>query len=89
MKASFASLILDKVKQLYEDSECLEVLKDGEVKIVEGTSVKRVIFPQEFLLFISARSDFEFLGWWNDWDLSTPLSGDGKINRPIILLRRT
>ena len=89
VKAGFASRVLDKVKQLYEDTECLEILEDGEVKKVEGTSVKRVIFPQEFLFFISARSDFEFLGWWNDWDLSTPLSGDGKINRPIILLRRT
>ena len=89
VKARFVSRALDKAAQLYEESECLEVLKDGEVKKVEGTSVKRVIFPQEFLFFISARSDFEFLGWWNDWDLSTPLSGDGKINRPIILLRRT
>lgn len=89
VKARFVSRVLDKAEQLYEESECLEVLKDGTVKKVEETSVKRVIFPQEFLLFISARSDFEFLGWWNDWDLSTPLSGDGKINRPIILLRRT
>ncbi len=89
VKVSFASRVLDRVEQLYEDTECLEVLKDGEVNKVEGTSVKRVIFSQEFLFFISARSDFKFLGWWNEWDLSTPLSGDGKINRPIILLRRT
>lgn len=89
VKASFASRVLDKVKQLYEDTECLQVIKDGEVRKIEGTSIRRAIFPQEFLFFISARSDFEFLGWWNDWDLSTPLSGDGKINRPIILLRRT
>ena len=89
VKASFASRVLDKLEQLYEDTECLEVLKDGEVEKVQGASVRRVIFPQEFLSFISARSDFKFLGWWNDWDFSSPLSGDGKINRPIILLRRT
>ena len=87
--AGFSSRIVDKVEQIYEDTVSLEMLEGGEVRTLESKSVRRAIFPQEFLFFVSARKDFEFLGWWNDWDLSSPLRGDRKINRPIVLLRRT
>lgn len=34
-------------------------------------------------------NDFEFVGWWNDWDLSLPLDEVTRgIVRPITILRR-
>ena len=89
VRAGFSSTVVDKVEQIYEDTESVEVSEGGEVRKLESKSLRRAIFPQEFLCFVSARSDFEFLGWWNDWDLSSPLRGDREINRPIVLLRRT
>jgi len=55
------------------------------------SGVKRVIFPQEFLRIIEQTGNLEFIGWWNNWNLSEPLSEikDSKsIGRPIVLLRR-
>ena len=90
VRASFSSQIVDRVEQIYEDTDCLDVvLPDGEEKHFKSKSIRRVIYPQEFLLFIGARNDFEFIGWWNDWDLASPLGGDPEINRPIVLLRKT
>jgi SAM-dependent methyltransferase len=33
-------------------------------------------------------TDFEFVGWWNNWDLTQPLGEIQKISRPITILRR-
>jgi hypothetical protein len=44
--------------------------------------------PQEFLSMVPERSEFEFVGWWNDWDLADPLPTANQINRPITILRK-
>ena len=88
VKASFSGKFVDRVEQISEGFESLEVNDRGKITRFEATDRRRVIFPQEFQLLIAQRSDFEFVGWWNNWDLSSPLRGDQKINRPIALLRR-
>lgn len=89
LHVTFASTILDRVEQIFEDVETYAFVTDGETRSYESRSVRRVIFPQEFLLFLSTRKDFEFVGWWNDWDFAQPLGRDMKINRPIAVVRRT
>jgi SAM-dependent methyltransferase len=83
--------LFDPVEQLVEETLTLEVVEDGAVSRFSGTAVNRVIFPQEFLQLVEQIREFEFVGWWNNWDLDKPL-GDvkdpQKINRPITLLRR-
>jgi SAM-dependent methyltransferase len=82
---------VDAVEQLVEETFTLEVVDDGEVRHLSETGVNRVIFPQEFLLLIDCIGEFEFVGWWDNWNLESPL-GDVKdpksISRPITLLRR-
>ena len=83
--------LVDVVGQLVEETLTLEVMEDGAVHHFSQTAVNRVIFPQEFLLLIEHTGEFEFVGWWNNWDLDKPLSEvkDPKnISRPIALLRR-
>lgn len=80
---------LDKVEQVYEERIRLDVQDRGEALTLEQQGQKRALFPQEFLLFAENSPHFEFVGWWNDWDLTAPLTGrEESIHRPITLLRR-
>jgi hypothetical protein len=88
VKTSVQQSLLDPVEQIIAESLTLEVQEGGTKKVFRGTSVVRQIYPQEFLLFVAARSDFEFVGWWNNWDMAQPLDGKQKISRPITILRR-
>jgi SAM-dependent methyltransferase len=81
---------VDFVEQVFEENVIMDVEDNGEKKLLSSAHLKRVIFPQEFLSFIRQRPDFEFVGWWNNWDLSQPLSSHAQeITRPIVLLKRT
>jgi hypothetical protein len=50
--------------------------------------VGKMIFPQEFLELVEKNGKFEFLGWYNSFNLAESLEKAKKINRPITLLRR-
>ena len=83
--------LVDAAEQLVEETFSVEVEDDGTVHHLGETGTWRVIFPQEFLQLIERIAEFDFVGWWNNWDLAKPL-GDVKdpknISRPIALLRR-
>jgi SAM-dependent methyltransferase len=86
---TYATELVDSVEQLFEETMKLEVDDAGDKKTLVGVTVRRAVYPQEFLFFLAGRSDFEFVGWWNNWDLSRPLDGTIQIDRPIIVTRRT
>jgi SAM-dependent methyltransferase len=88
VKTTFQTNLIDPVEQIFEGNLTLDVDDDGIKKVYKETSMDRIIYPQEFLLFIAARSDFEFIGWWNNWDLTQPLGETQEITRPIIILRK-
>jgi hypothetical protein len=48
----------------------------------------KITFPQEFLELVEKHGKFEFLGWYNNFDLTQPLEKATRFNRPITLLRR-
>jgi SAM-dependent methyltransferase len=84
--------LIDVVEQLVEETISLEVVDGGTVCHLSETGVRRVIFPQEFLQLVERTGTYEFVGWWNNWDLERPLADvkdPKKISRPIALLRRT
>jgi hypothetical protein len=88
VKTTAQTNLIDPVEQIVEESLTLEV-EDGHAReVLRGTSIVRQLYPQEFLLFVAARSDFEFVGWWNNWDMTQPLDGKQEISRPITILRR-
>jgi hypothetical protein len=77
---SFGAGIVENLK--------LELDDDGDKKEFQETGLIRKIYPQEYLLFITSRNDFEFMGWWNNWDLTQELGESQEISRPITILRR-
>jgi len=82
---------LSNVEQTFVETITLDVDDHGEKVRLEQNAVRRIIYPQEFLRIIDARRDFEFIGWWKNWDLEYPLKAwpsSLKIDRPIALIRR-
>ena len=88
VKTTIQLKLMDPVEQIIEERFTLEVEDEGAKRVFRDTSLLRQIYPQEFLLLVAARSDFEFVGWWNNWDLSQPLDGKQEVGRPIIILRK-
>jgi hypothetical protein len=88
VKTTYQTKLVNPVEQVFVENLTLEVDDDGDKKEFHETKLIRHIYPQEFLLFIAARNDFEFVGWWNNWDLSQDLGETQNISRPITILRR-
>ena len=89
VKSTYSTQIVNSLEQIFEEVISLNINdKDKTKKIVEKT-FKRIIYPQEFLFFIANRKDFEFMGFWNNWNLSQPLQGTKKVSRPIAIIRKT
>ncbi|MBU1701272.1 MAG: class I SAM-dependent methyltransferase [Candidatus Eisenbacteria bacterium] len=88
IKTSYATRILNRVEQVFEETIILDVDDHGAHREIQDLSIRRAIFPQEFLLFIAGHPAFDFIGWWNNWDLANPLGGGGTISRPVIILKR-
>jgi SAM-dependent methyltransferase len=80
--------LINRVEQTFEETITLEVNDHGEKHSIVGKEIKRAIYPQEFLCLVSGFKHFEFVGWWNNWDLRQPLEQANKIDRPIALVRR-
>ncbi len=88
VESRFNIKLIDSARQMYEEIWTLDVDDHGRHQKFEMIERNRAIFPQEFLLFIQNRTDFEMVGWWKDWDLSKPMDGEVDVERPIALLRR-
>jgi SAM-dependent methyltransferase len=89
VKTNVSWELINRVEQTFREIITLEVDDHGKSLSLIDRDVKRAIFPQEFLCFISNSEHFEFVDWWNNWDLSQPLEQADKIDRPIALVRRT
>lgn len=87
--SSFEMKLLDSARQYYEEHWTINVDDHGRNRLFTTVECNKAIYPQEFLLFIKARPDFEFVGWWRDWDLSKPIERTISVTRPIAIVRRT
>jgi SAM-dependent methyltransferase len=84
----YMALSVDRVEQIYREQLTLDVTENGETARFVETMTKRALYPQEFLLYMQNRPDFEFAGWWNNWDLDDPLENTNSVYRPVIAVRR-
>ena len=86
--ASYYMRWVDRVEQRVEETIHLCVAHDGKEFELEQKAQRRLVFPQEFLAFVRAHHAFEFVGWWNDWNLDFPVDGAEPAHRPITVIRR-
>lgn len=80
--------VMDRARQISKHKLLADVDDHGKILHLETVGVGRTIFPQEFLLLVEKSKRFEFIGWWNNWNLEEPLEKADHIERPIILIRR-
>lgn len=80
--------VIDRAAQICKYRLLMNVDDRGKELHLETHEVTRAIFPQEFLLLVEKSGRFEFVGWWNNWDLDEPLEGAEQISRPIAVIRR-
>ncbi len=88
VKASVSYRPAGAADQVYEEQIVLDVDDRGQKHRLAGTALRLMIQPQEFLQAVVRSGTFEFVGWWNDWNLNQPLDKAKRVNRPITLLRR-
>jgi SAM-dependent methyltransferase len=75
-------------RQIFKEVSTYEVDDHGKQIRFDEEFIRRAVYPQEFLRFIEYHKHFEFVGWWNLWDLDQPLDEAEKVDRPIALIRR-
>ena len=88
IQSEFNIKLLDFDQQMYEEFWTILVDDKGRHKKFEMVQRNKAILPEQFIEFIETRDDFEFIGWWKDWDLQFPIEDTENITRPIALVRK-
>jgi len=88
VNVTWATMPTNYVEQKMMERIIVEAIEDGKPKIFKMEKMGKITFPQEFLELVEKHGKFEFLGWYNNFDLTQPLEKATRFNRPITLLRR-
>lgn len=88
IESEFRLKLLDEKEQMYEEVWSVTVNDHGRHQRFDMVERNRAIMPQEFLSFVEARDDFEFVDWFADWDFDKPITEGTDPNRPLALIRR-
>lgn len=88
VRMQFRSDILNRANQIVRNTLTANVNDSGKRLHLESVDDVRTVFPQEFLLLAGEADKFEFVGWWNNWNLREPANKATRISRPIALVRR-
>ncbi len=86
--SSFDIKALDEERGMYEEVWTVNVDDHGQHRRFEMNECNKAIFPEEFMEFLNSRADFEFVGWWQDWDFDRPIEPGVNPVRPVALLKR-
>lgn len=88
IKVRFIEEVINPASQIARHRLTGDLRDRGREHHFESTDTVRVILPQEFLLHLEKCGKFEYIGWWNNWDLERPMEKEESANRPITLIRR-
>lgn len=86
--SNFEIELIDARDNIYEERWTVDINDAGDEFQLQMVEKNKAIFPAEFLGFIEDRRDFEFVGWWADWDLDQPVEQATELRRPIAIVRR-
>jgi SAM-dependent methyltransferase len=85
VRMTYRAELIDAIAQTYHECVTLDVDDHGRTHKIEGRVPTKIFFPQEFLCIVEASRHFEFVGWFNDFDLDAPVTPKG---RHTAILRR-
>jgi SAM-dependent methyltransferase len=85
VRMTYRAELLDAVAQTYNEFVTLDVDDRGTPRKIESRVPTKIFYPQEFLCLIELSRYFEFVGWFNDFNLAAPVTPEG---RHAVVLRR-
>lgn len=85
VKTTYSLELKDALEQKVLEKLTLEVDDHGEKKTIEDERIEKIIFPQEFVYLIECNGKFEFIGWFERYEIE-PLE-EAK-NDNLIVLRK-
>ncbi len=88
VESRFNIRLLDPGQSIYEEIWDVRIDDHGKIKEFRMVECNKAVFPGEFRQFLDRRDDFEFVGWWRDWDFEKPITDVGHIPRPLAIIRR-
>lgn len=84
----YRTAVREPAEQLFDECITLDVFDGKQHHVVDNHSLRRAIYPQEFLLALRLTPELEFVGWYQDWNIQRPLAGCKQVERPITVVRR-
>jgi SAM-dependent methyltransferase len=69
---------IDPIAQTYHEFVTLDVDDHGTTQKTESRVATKIFYPQEFLCLVELSRPFEFVGWFNDFDLEAPVTAAGR-----------
>jgi len=87
-KSSCQVRMIDDAQRVYEERWTMDIDRGDRRQRYNMIERNLAIRPEEFREFIAARTDFEFVGWWRDWDLAQPIEDYDDVVRPVAIVRR-
>jgi SAM-dependent methyltransferase len=88
VNVSWSAVPINYVEQKEMERLVIEVIGEGKTKVLRMEKVGKTVFPGEFLGLVEKNGKFEFVGWYNSFDLTQPLEKATRFNRPITVIRR-
>lgn len=85
VKSTFRANVIDPVAQVFQEEAILEIWDHGKKKQIRSNEIRKLFFPQEFLTLIKCHNKFEFLGWFNNFDINKQATPKG---RQVVVLRK-
>ncbi len=85
VKSTFRNKLVDPVAQVFREELILEIWEQGKKKEIQSGEIRKIFFPQEFLTLVKCHNKFEFLGWFNNFNLNKPATPKG---RQCVILRK-
>ena len=85
VRTRYRAEITDPIAQSYDECLTFTVDDHGRKNVIAGRVPAKIFFPQEFRCLVEFGGRFEFVGWFNDFDLAAALRPEG---RHVAILRR-
>jgi SAM-dependent methyltransferase len=85
VRTAYRPELVDPLEQTCIEHVILEVDDHGKRATLESKLARKPFFPQEFLLLTQIHKQFQFVGWFMNFELRKPHSVTG---RPIVILRK-
>jgi len=77
--------LVDPVVQTFKENIVLDIDDHKTKKKIHNSELRKFFFPQEFLSLIKCHNKFEFIGWFNDFNINKSVSLKG---RQAVVLRK-